>query len=143
MFIVRKYQNKCLCITGFTFLIPFYRFLLISSPSILEKILGIYCLSLFVSTIFFWNNPVQNSLLHKIDAIIAKSCFVYYVTYTFSYKTLAGTYLLSYVVCISGMGTTFYYSNIASSKEWCSNEHIFYHGLLHFFALGLALHAYL
>lgn len=147
IFVIKKYQNKCLHVTGSTILLSFYHFFqwyrTLSSTTILEKILGIHCICLWISTILFWKNPIQHSILHKIDAIIAKSCFVYYIGYTFTNKTLENIYFMSYIGCIGGMCTSFYLSNRASTKKWCSLDHIFYHGLLHLFAFGLSVHAYL
>ena len=146
MFLIRQYKNKCLCVTGGNFIVPLlWGYRTLPQHTILEKILGMYCIILCISTILFWNKPIRGSLIHKIDAIIAKSCFVYYVSYTYSHVSCIKEipYLLSYNICIGGMVTTFYYSRVASTKEWCSDEHIYYHGLLHLFAFGLALHAYL
>ena len=147
LFIIKKYRNKCLYITGITSLFSFFQFLqyyqTLSQPKIQEKILGMFCLSIWISTILFWKNPIRNSLIHKIDATIAKSGCIYYICYTLSQKTLENIYVWSYVGCINGMVFTFYLSNRASTKEWCSTDHIFYHGLLHLFAFGLSIHAYL
>jgi hypothetical protein len=147
LFLIKKYKNKYLYITGITSLFSFFKFLqwylTLSQPKIQDKILGIYCISVWISTILFWKNPIKNSLIHKVDAMIAKSCCIYYIAYTLSQKNLENIYIWSYVVCINGMIFTFYLSNRASTKEWCSSDHIYYHGLLHLFAYGLSIHAYL
>jgi hypothetical protein len=146
-FLINKYKNKSLYLTGITSLFSFLKFLQwyqsLYNPKIKEKILGIYCLSIWFSTILFWTNPVKNSFIHKMDAIIAKSGCIYFIGYTLSQKTLENYYICSYILCIHGMVYTFYLSNRESIKEWCSTDHIFYHGLLHLFAFGLSIHAYL
>jgi len=45
----------------------------------------ILIVSIIVSQ-FFWKNPIKNSILHKIDSIIAKIVIILFIFYTLIYK---------------------------------------------------------
>jgi hypothetical protein len=38
---------------------------------------------------------------------------------------------ISYSALVVALLTTFYYSNIHSTIDWCSDDHIFWHSLMH------------
>ena len=65
---------------------------------------------------------------NKIDAIIARIVILSFVLYTFLYK-----FNYKFLYILLAIIISFYFSNYYSNKEWCSNKHIFYHGLLHVF----------
>ena len=95
--------------------------------SSMEYILvSLLLLSIFFSQLF-WSDPVQNSTIHKMDAMVAKIVIFSFILYTLVYKFRA-----SYLVVLFALGLTFYWSHTYSSQEWCSDKHIVCHGMFHF-----------
>jgi hypothetical protein len=138
MYIISKFKNKCLCITSSSILISFFYSLFYSNTNILSFLL----LSTYYFSQLFWSNPIQYSLIHKIDSVIAKTSISYFIIYTLTYKEL--TYLLyySYLFIILNIFIMSYLSNIESTKKWCSDKHILYHGLLHIFCFIGSFYAF-
>jgi len=105
--------------------------------NIIEYIL----VSLLPFTIFFsqlfWINPIRYSVIHKIDAFIAKIVISSFIIYTIIYK-----YNFSYIILLHFILLSFYYSNYYSSKKWCCNNHLFFHGLLHIFCFIATFYAF-
>ena len=110
--------------------------------SILEKnILAFVLCICFILSQLFWYNPVRDSFIHKMDARVAKLNAFLFISYTLFYKNLSGFVL--FLSLLLGVLTTyaFYRSNYYSCKEWCCDEHLFNHGLIHiaaFFSMLLA-----
>lgn len=85
----------------------------------------------------FWYNPVRNSLIHRIDAIIAKIVIFSFIIYTLIYK-----FNFNYLILLTAIFISSYYSNYYSSKNWCCNNHLFFHGLLHIFCFISTFYAF-
>jgi len=131
MFFIQKYKNKVLCFTSYSFLFSFIFFLIHSNKNYHECILSICLIMTYIFSQLFWYNAIRYSLMHKIDAIIAKTSILYFILYTLLCKNMTKYILYSYYIIILGIFIIAYLSNYYSSKEWCSNKHIFYHMLLH------------
>ena len=130
--IIYNNNYKYLCYTNLLLIISIEYF--IFNTIYLNKIPNIEFLlaCLLIVTIFFsqlfWNNPIQNSTIHKIDAFIAKIVICLFIVYTLIYK-----FKIGFVIVLLAVTISFYFSNYYSKKEWCCNKHIFCHGLLHIF----------
>ncbi len=92
----------------------------------IEYILTMFLITVIITSQCFWKNPIQHSNIHKIDAILAKLVIASFVLYTLLYK-----FKFSYLIILFAVVTCAYLSNYYSSFEWCSHEHILWHGLLH------------
>ena len=127
---IKNKNYKYLCYTNLLLVIPLLYFLLNKqkNTSIIEYILASFLIIIMISSQLFWNNPIKKSKIHKIDAIIAKIVIMSFVLYTFLYK-----FNYKFLYILLAIIISFYFSNYYSNKEWCSNKHIFYHGLLHIF----------
>jgi hypothetical protein len=139
----KKHQNsnhKYLQITNLLLIISFFYFLFNTTPNKNQKI-EFMLASLLIATIIFsqlfWDNPVKNSKIHKIDAIIAKIVIFSYILYTLVYK-----FVFSYLLVLSAIAISFYYSNHFSTQQWCSNKHLFCHGCLHIFCFIATFYAF-
>jgi len=86
----------------------------------------------------FWDNPVKHSLIHKIDAIIAKIVICTFILYTISCR-----YRVSYLGILVCLFVSFYFSHYHSSKEWCSTNHIVWHGIFHIFCFISSMYAFI
>ena len=96
----------------------------------------------FISSQIFWANPIQYSFFHKLDAVIAKISIAMFIVYTLFYKDLPHYILISYLFIILCLVCCFYYSNYYSSCEWCCDNHLFYHKLVHIFGGFGAFYAF-
>ena len=119
-------NHKIMCFTNLLLIVSlFYYFLYIENKPFIENILAIFLIITIIFSQLFWNNPIKNSLIHKIDAKIVICSFV---LYTLLYK-----FTFIFLLVVLSVGISFYFSNYYSRQEWCSNNHIFCHGLLHTF----------
>ena len=93
---------------------------------IVEYILVILLIITIIFSQMFWGNPIKNSRIHKLDAIVAKIVMISFAIYTIKYK-----FKISFIFILLAILILSYFSNYYSNKEWCSNKHLLYHGLLH------------
>lgn len=124
-------NHKYLRLTSLLLIVSVFYFLFnkqeVKKP-FLEYLLASFLIIVIIFSQFFWNNPIKQSNIHKIDAIIAKIVSFSFILYTLLYKFKISYLLLLLIIVIS-----FYLSNYYSTQEWCCNEHIFWHGSLHIF----------
>lgn len=145
--------HRHLCITGGmpTFALLYY--LAQPASNIYETILaGWLIVSIVFAHLFWsgtqdcnriWHNPVRGSIVHRIDGVIAKITIASFVSYTlFMKEGLSTPMRVSYIVFVSGIGFTAWYSNVESTKEWCSQRHLWIHGGMHMFCCVSAFYAF-
>lgn len=140
-----------LCITSSALLVPFSFYMnnvvrnyVMDRSCIvhnqLEDVLGMILLAAIFASQWFWSNPEHNGLSHKVDSIVAKLTIGSLLFYTMCYKNLLDDWL-----CISSVVTMFFFAGMShyeSSKEWCSNSHLFWHGGLHLIGSCCAIYAF-
>jgi len=133
-------NHKYLCYTSLLLVVSLIYFLFTrhKNTSITEYILALFLIITIIFSQCFWNNPVQHSYIHKIDAIIAKIVIISFILYTLMYK-----FRVSYLVVLTGLAISVYFSHTYSSQEWCSNKHVCCHGMLHIFCFIASLYAFL
>jgi hypothetical protein len=97
--------------------------------------------SLLVITILFsqlfWKNPIKQSVIHRIDAIVAKISIFSFVLYTLIYK-----FKYSFLLVLFAFSISAYYSHLYSSQEWCCDKHLFSHGCLHIICFIATFYAF-
>jgi len=126
---IKQSNHKCLCYTNLLLIISLFYFLFTRQKIKtinFEYILALFIIPTIICSQLFWNNPIKQSNIHKIDAIIAKITILSFIIYTLLYK-----FKISYLFVLLASIVCFYFSNYYSNKEWCSNQHLFFHGLLH------------
>jgi hypothetical protein len=114
-----QYTNLLLVLT----ILYFFQY---SKKTMIEYILVLFLISVIISSQLFWNDPIKGSMMHKIDAIIAKIVIITLILYTLIYKFRISLLFFLFVICVS-----FYLSNYYSNQEWCGDDHIFWHGIAH------------
>jgi hypothetical protein len=131
--------------TNLLLFISFIFFIINSKKNINEVLLGLCLLASILMSQLFWNNPKKYSLIHKVDAYVAKFSISYFIIYTLLCKNLHISRVLfySYIVSLFGIFFSFYMSNYYSSREWCSSNHIYCHGILHICCFIASLYAFL
>lgn len=133
-FLIKKQSNnnktnhKYLCYTILLLIISILYFLinLQEEKPFFEYILALLLIIIIIFSRIFWNNPIKNSIMHRIDAITAKIGILSFIFYTLIYK-----FKISYLLVLLGTCISFYFSNKYSTQEWCCDKHIICHGLLH------------
>jgi hypothetical protein len=123
-------NHNFLQITNILLLIPFYLLLIKEDQNIDEFTLNLLFLSILISSQLFWSDPIRNSLIHKMDAIIAKITIIYFILYILIYSKHKNNLTL-FILTIITIILSFYNSNHFSNKKWISNLHIINHAILH------------
>ena len=98
-----------------------------------ECILAFLLVSVIISSQLFWRNPMRDTSVHKIDAIIAKVCILSFIFYTILFKLPTDDLVVTYAFLLLCIISTAGFSNYYSSRKWCSHPHINSHALLHYF----------
>lgn len=109
-----------------------------TQPNKIETVLATSLIGTIVFSQLFWNNTIKHSIIHKIDAIIAKIVISSFILYTIIYK-----YRFTYLLVLSAIAVSFYFSNYYSSQEWCSNKHLCCHASLHIFCFIATFYAFI
>jgi len=137
----KKSNHKYLCYTNLLLIVSLFYFLFnieeTKKKPYVEYILASFLILTIVFSQLFWNNPIKQSKIHKIDAIIAKIVIFSFILYTLFYK-----FKFSYLLVLLAIATSFYFSNYYSNQEWCSNKHLFCHGSLHIFCFIATFYAF-
>ncbi len=120
-----------LCVTSSLLITSFFFFLFFSSHSLIECILAALLISVLITSQLFWYNPIRYSLLHRIDACIAKITILCFIIYTFLTKLQDNIHLFFYILLLLVLFSMAILSEYYSQKEWLSTHHILFHGLLH------------
>jgi hypothetical protein len=135
-------KHKYLCYTNILLILSILFFIYKTTqqtqPNQLETVLATSLVGTIVFSQLFWNNPIKHSIIHKIDAIIAKIVIASFILYTLIYK-----YRFTYLLVLSAIAVSFYFSNYYSSQEWCLNKHLCCHASLHIFCFVATFYAFL
>ena len=81
-----------------------------------------------IVSVLFWWNPVDGSIIHRIDGRLARTTAIMAIIYLLFYKKFE---LPIFVYGLFGTFIFAYLSNYHSSREWCSNDHIASHCMFH------------
>ena len=132
-------MHQFLRLTNATMFLSLLYFYFFTDKNVCELILATMLVMSIVTSQIFWSNPVKGSDIHICDAILAKLTIFSFIIYTFWKQG----FLWSYMFVLCCVAVSFYYSNLYSSMEWCSNEHIKSHGLLHYFCFMATFFAFI
>jgi len=92
--------------------------------------MGLFFAQTLVSMLF-WLNPVNGSLIHKIDGRMAKTLGILAIIYVLHWKQIE---FPIFAFGIFGVIVFAALSHISSSQSWCSINHVLYHLFFHFIA---------
>ena len=121
-----------LSITTLFLLFPIIIFLYNKNKTIWEYILALLLLTNIFISFLFWLNPIENSLIHFYDGILAKISYLLFPIYILFVKDINYKIKLASLMILFISSIMFYYSNINSKKNWCSQEHLVCHSIFHF-----------
>ena len=120
-----------LCLTSGLFSISLFIYFFTTNKNLEKNILAFTLFLCLAFSQLFWYNPIQHSLTHKIDAIIAKINALLLVCFILFYKNLSWNVKLLFILLGVLSIVAFYRSDCFSRKEWCCDDHLINHGLLH------------
>jgi len=120
-----------------TFILSFFHRVKHEIFYFLQIIVGI----LFLTSTLFWNNPVRNSLIHRLDASIVRIAITLCILYTLIYNIPESSFLYIYFIILGLFILSFLGSNYYSRIEWCCENHILYHSFLHYYGWIIGLFA--
>lgn len=132
-----------LCITSGLFFISLFTYFLNNDKNVKKNILACALFLCLVFSQLFWYNPKNNSFIHKMDARISKLSAFLFIIYTLFYKNLTIFVIILYLLLGFLTLYTFYRSDYYSNKEWCCDEHLFNHGLIHISAFFATQYAFI
>jgi hypothetical protein len=132
-----------LCITSGLFSIGLIIYFLSNDKNLEKNILAAVLFLCLLLSQLFWYNPLRGSLIHKMDTIVAKLTAFLITIYILFYKKTSGYILFLYLLL--GIFTTYavYKSHYYSTKEWCCDDHLFNHSLIHIAGLFVILYIFL
>lgn len=136
-------KPQYLCITSGLFSISLIIYFLTKNKNIEKNILGFSLFLCFIFSQLFWYNPIEHSLNHKIDSNIAKINVFLFVVFLLSYKNLSLSVRFLYILLGILSIIAFYRSDYFSRKEWCCDDHLINHGLLHIAGFFGSLYVFL
>ena len=115
------------------FLPLLYYLIIVQKKTKGESALAVVLVLVIVSSQLFWSDPVQQSNVHLVDSWVAKTAIFAFILYVLRYKfhRFNAASKVSFFVVLAAIGLSFYFSNFYSSREWCSNHHVWWHGCLH------------
>jgi hypothetical protein len=140
MKVIKPYH--CCCVSILSFFYPLYIFYNKPFTDIFEKGCAVFTLVAICCSQLFWIKPIRFSFYHKVDGLVAKTTFVYFLVYTHSKNVLSTKQFLEYYFLIFLMSLTFFFSNYFSSRNWCCFKHLFIHVIFHFLSSIGMLYAY-
>jgi hypothetical protein len=114
-----------------------------SNKNIIEKILAILLVAVIISSQFFWQNPIQNTFTHKIDAVIARICIFSFIIYTIIFKIQSIEMAFVYAMLLGFICLSAWNSNNYSRISWCSLDHIQSHVFLHYYCFIATFFAFM
>jgi hypothetical protein len=132
-----------LCTTSGLSIIGLIIYIFYNNKNLEKNILATALFLCIVMSQLFWINPIQHSVIHKIDALVAKFSIFLFICYTLFYKKISHNAKFLYILLGVLTIFVFYRSDYFSCKEWCSDGHLFNHGLLHISCFIATLYVFL
>jgi hypothetical protein len=135
-------HHKCLRLTNILLMFSVIYFCVFSQKTSRDYIFAFLLALTITMSQIFWQNPGCGSIIHKIDAFIAKVVIITFIIYTLTYKLHTKVLLVSYFFILIGICISFYYSTYYSKHKWCSENHVRFHALLHILCFIATLYAF-
>ena len=129
-------NNYYLVLTSCLFLISIIYFICNFENNNFEILLALLLLSNVILSISFWKKAEYKSTIHKLDGLLGKLSFIFFICYTFLIKENSFKYhkIISLILVIIVL-ILFYISDKCSKKSWCSRKHIIIHSFFHLFSM--------
>ena len=125
-------MNFYLSITTLFLFFPIIIFLYNKNKTFWEIILASLLLTNICLSFLFWSNPIENSLIHFYDGILAKISYILFTIYILLIKHIKYKIKLMFLIILFTSSIMFYYSSVNSKKKWGSHEHLVFHSIFHF-----------
>lgn len=133
-YIIELITPRLLYYSSHLFLSPIFYYIIANRHTKAMSILFSMIFTNFILSIAFWSDPIKHSYLHYIDAIAAKFSIIVMIIVTTIKRIVYSQTMKWYISCLSIMILFFYLSNIFSTIEWCSKQHLITHFIGHIMA---------
>lgn len=130
-----RFTNQLLFLTLYYFIFNLY---VLKAIHPIEYVLAFSLVLVIITSQLFWRNPIKGSLIHKIDAFVAKIVIVTLIMYTLLYK-----FKISFLLVLMAILISFLFSHHFSKQEWCCNKHLISHSILHIFCFIASIYVFL
>jgi hypothetical protein len=121
-----------LTISTLFLIFPIFIFLIQSQKNKYEIILVSLLITNVTISFIFWKDGNKNTLLHSFDSFFAKTSYLLFSIYILFIKKLNRKVKLLSLFILGSTCFLFYCSNLKSQKNWCSQDHLFFHSIFHF-----------
>jgi hypothetical protein len=119
--------------TNLLLILSLFYFYFNSTKNWMECVLAGLLVAILISSQLFWRRPIRGTLIHTMDAAIAKTCIFAFILYTILFKLQTDESAVIYAIILMFILTSAAFSSYYSSKRWCSPSHIHSHAFLHYF----------
>jgi hypothetical protein len=110
-------RNCYLSITSLLLFFPIIVFLYNKNKTNCEIILSFLLLTNIFLSFLFWCNPIEKSVIHFYDGILAKISYILFTIYILFIKDITYRLKMVFVMILSISSIMFYYSNLNSKKK--------------------------
>lgn len=119
--------------TSFGFFLPVFLSRRYGEAGLVHTPFFLLLTSQTASSALFWYHPqlFRGTLVHKIDAFLARTSILTVVLHQLSYPRSLGAFFLSTTMMLY----FFHLSHIHGNNEWCGHEHIQAHTMAHVYSL--------
>jgi hypothetical protein len=125
-------SHKILVFSSVFLILPLlYLTYFVEEPNEPELYLSKLLLGNAILSLLFWHDPIKNSIIHKLDSFLVRVSVVAVFIYIACIKQIEYTYKSLFFTLYAFFLGLAKISNVFSREEWCSNQHIFYHFLMH------------
>ena len=124
-------NSSYLSFTTLFLLFPIIIFIYNPKKTVFETVLVLLLVVNIGFSFLFWLYPIQNSIIHVYDGILAKISYIAFPIYILFIKEIAYRVKLLFLIIFLFSSGMFYYSNYHSKKYWCSKEHLLCHSMFH------------
>jgi len=107
----------------------------------IEQLIQLAMFLIVITSLVHWNNPVRNTFNSRFDSRLVKSTIIFTSIYALFFKGLHEQQRNFVIFLMACLAFSFYKGSQASSKEWCSDDHLVKHYFVHMFGIlaGLAI----
>jgi len=138
------HSHKILIFSSTFFILPFlYLTYFVETPNETELYLSKLLLGNAIISLLFWHNPIKHCTIHKLDSFLVRVSVITIFIYIACIKQIEYTYKSLFFTLYAFFLGLAKLSNVFSRKEWCSDQHIFYHFLMHIVGISGSYIAFL
>jgi hypothetical protein len=130
-------HHHILIISSSVFLVPILQFLRYNNHKYFQSLVqcGLVCMLLcnYIFSVLFWWDGRPNTIIHRIDAFLARLSIVSFSSYILFFRNLELRWKALFLLVLQQCFRMYYFGSKASALNWCSDAHIIWHLFFHLF----------